>query len=99
MASRLKLHEVLQEVLNSENVYFQPPAKMNYPCIKYELSDIDASYANNAIYTKINRYTVTLIDRNPDSKFVEKIQALPMCRFDRPYVADNLNHWVFELYF
>ena len=39
------------------------------------------------------------VDKNPDSKFVEDISKLPMCRFDRHYTADNLNHDIFVLYF
>lgn len=101
MVRRLKLQEVLEKVLNNKNVYFQPPEakKMNYPCIRYDLSDIDLTYANNQIYTKKKRYTLILIDRDPDSEFVDKLSDLPMCRFDRFYTADNLNHWSFELYY
>lgn len=99
MASRLKLQEVLEAVLKTNNVYFQPPTKMNYPCIIYDLSGDKTEYANNAIYIKANQYTITLIDRNPDSEFFEKIRMLPMCTFDRFYTADSMNHWVFELYF
>jgi hypothetical protein len=30
---------------------------------------------------------------------VDDILALPYCQFDRSYVSDNLNHFVFTLYF
>ena len=39
------------------------------------------------------------IDEDPDSLFVDKLIALPTCRFVRPYKADNLNHWVFALHY
>ncbi len=44
-------------------------------------------------------YQVIVIDKNPDSDYVKKVSLLPMCSFDRHYVADNLNHDAFTLYF
>lgn len=102
MASRLKLHEELCEILGSNNVYYQPPASifMKYPCIRYSRSGIDHKRANNAIYNNTNRYEVIVIDSNPDSEIPDNILAhFPMCSFDRGYVADNLNHYVLSLYY
>lgn len=99
--SRLELHEVLCDILGSRNVYFQPPEslKLKYPCIVYDLSDIPTEKANNGTYLKYKRYTVTVIDEDPDSEIPEKVLALPYCSFDRPYKSDNLNHSVLTLYF
>lgn len=101
MASRLELHEVLCKILGSRNVYFQPPAsvKMQYPAIVYERSDIQTQYADNNPYLQSLQYQVTVIDKNPDSEIVTEVSKLPLCRFDRHYTADNLNHDVFTLYF
>lgn len=44
-------------------------------------------------------YQVTVIDRNPDSLIPGKIASLPMCKFDRHYKAENLNHDVYNLYY
>lgn len=102
MGSRLKLHEEFCAILETNNVYFQPPAsvKMNYPCIRYSKSNIDTKYADDKIYKNTNRYEITVIDRDPDSKIPDKIlQHFPMCRFDRPFTADNLNHTVLTLYY
>ena len=98
---RQKLHEILCDILGSRNVYFQPPSskKMNYPAIVYSLSNIQKSSANNNTYAKRNAYEITLIDRDPDNETVDKIASLPRCRFDRSFVSDNLNHYVFTLYF
>lgn len=83
------------------NVYHQPPVnvEMKYPCIKYERDDIDIKYADNSPYYNTTRYQVTVIDKDSDSNIPEKIAALPMCRFNRHYTADNLNHDVFNLFF
>lgn len=100
MASRLKLHEVLCETLGSRHVYYSPPpsVQMKYPAIVYSLNGIDNDFANDGIYNQSMSYTVTLIDKNPDSEFISKLSKLPMTRFNRAYVSDNLNHYVFTIY-
>lgn len=72
---------------------------MNYPAIVYALSNIKSLYADDGVYLSGRQYSVTVIDKNPDSPLVGAVAALPTCRFDRPYKADNLNHWVFTLYY
>lgn len=100
MASRLKLQEELEMILESKNVYFQPPARMSYPCIKYSLAGIDTQRANNSIYKSVNRYEVVVIDYDPDSTIHTKIlNHFPMCSFDRAYPSNNLNHFALTLYF
>lgn len=101
MASRLDLHEALCKLLGNRNVYFQPPAskQMKYPAIVYERSDIQNTYADNVSYLQSLQYQVTVIDRNPDSEIVLRVSKLPLCKFDRHFEADNLNHDVFTLYF
>lgn len=101
MHSRIDLQTVLEEILGSNNVYFQPPAsvKMLYPAIVYSRKDIENTFANNNVYRQMVAYEVIVVDKNPDSTFVEKVSLLPYCSFDRHYEADNLNHDVFTLYF
>ena len=101
MATRLDLQAVFENILGSRNVYFQPPqsVKMQYPAIVYSRKDFDVKHANNTIYSRHMSYEVILIDRNPDSVYVDKILSLRYCNFDRHYEADNLNHDVFTLYF
>jgi hypothetical protein len=102
MASRLKLHEEFCEILGSRNVYYQPPSSvtMKYDCIRYSLAGADHKRANNTIYKNTNRYEVIVITHDPDSDIGDKILAhFSMCSFDRSYVADNLNHKVYTLYY
>lgn len=100
MVSRLHLQTNFEQILNNRNVYFQPPAsvKLQYPAIVYSLKDIVKNYANNLSYITSPGYEVILIDRNPDSEYVEDILMLPYCQFDRAYQSDNLNHFVFTVY-
>lgn len=101
MGTRLELQELLKTILGSDNVYFQPPPtiQMNYPCIVYRRDDIRTEYAGNNPYSHKTRYTVTVIDRNPDSTIHREIGKLPLSSFDRFYAADNLNHDVYSLFF
>ena len=102
MASRLELHEELCDILGSRNAYFQPPAsiKLNYPCIVYSISSVNKQNANDQMYKSMNEYKVVVIDTDPDSEIPSKIIAhFPMCRFDRPYTSDNLNHSALTLYY
>lgn len=101
MSRRLELHQILVDLLGSGNVYFQPPAsvQMKYPCIVYGRIGLESKYANNILYIHKKRYQVTVVDKNPDSIIPGKVLNLPLCKFDRHYNADSLNHDVYTLYF
>ena len=101
MAPRLQLQSLLEEILETDKVYFQPPTNvvLTYPCIVYKRDFAETKFADNAPYDRTLRYQVTVMDKNPDSEIPSKIAALPMCLFDRFYTADNLNHDVFNLFF
>lgn len=98
---RLQLDAILRVALGSSNVYFQPPTsvKMSYPAIVYSLANINNDFANDGVYLSLTRYSVTLIVKDPDSELIGTIAALPNCQFDRCYTSDNLNHYVFTIYY
>lgn len=99
MAPRLDLHAVLLTIC--ENVYFQPPPtiQMKYPCIVYARDDADTTFAGNLPYGINKRYSVTVIDSNPDSEIPGRVALLPSCVFERFFTADKLNHDVYQLFF
>lgn len=107
MNKRLKLHNLLCNILvcptSGENckVYFQPPqtVKMKYPAIVYTISDIKNNFANDTVYKQSHLYSITVIDKNPDSTIADTISKLPTSKFERSYASDNLNHFVFTLFF
>lgn len=106
MASRLDLQTVLEGIMtglsyDKEEVYFQPPAsvQMSYPAIVYRLENINSNFANDKLYLGHKAYSVTVIDKNPDSDIPDKILNLPLCSFSRFFISDHLNHWNFVLYF
>ena len=104
---RFELHNILCSILGCPiegdecRCYFQPPenVKMKYPAIVYRLDDIESSFANDGVYLSNRRYSITLMDQNPDSELVAKIAELPMCKFNRHFEKDNLNHDVFLLFY
>lgn len=93
--------QALLATFGAKKVYFQPPsnASMEYPCICYELEDESVQYADDSPYRRNYRYMVTVIDRNPDSAIKDLVAQLPYCAFNRFFAADNLNHFVYNLYF
>ena len=101
MGSRLELQTIFENLLGSRNVYFDPPesVKMNYPAIRYSVKRFDTEFANNVPYKLDICYEVIVIDGNPDSDLPMKVAALPKCRSDRHYVANNLHHNSFTIYY
>ena len=99
---RTELHTKLCELLGTNHVYFQPPesVRMKYPAIVYSLSAGRMRYANNKTYVFRRRYAVTIIDKDPDADWAERMQySFEYCEFERAYAAENLNHWQFSLYY
>lgn len=101
MGQRIDLQMMLESILGSKFVYFQPPEtiKLKYPCIIYSRSRFRKLPADNMTYAAFKMYQVTVIYRDPDSDLPEKILSLPYCSHDRHYTADNLYHDVFTLYY
>jgi hypothetical protein len=99
MGSRSDLNDLFKTL--APNVYFQPPAdaQMQYPCITYERDTADARFAGNSKYLVRKRYTVTVIDENPDSLIPDAVELLPLCSKSTFFVANNLNHDVFNIFF
>lgn len=104
---RVPLHDVLCGILKEffpdkrPHCYYEPPASIQllYPCIVYHYDDVHNKFADNKRYKLYKRYSVTVIDQNPDSKISDKILDLPYCSLDRVYSADGLTHFVHSLYY
>ena len=66
MDSRPNLQTMLEQILGSRNVYFQPPEslKLNYPAIVYKRSNIRNTFAEDNVYNQSYFYEITVIDRN-----------------------------------
>ena len=101
MGKRTDLQALLEAILGSRNVYFQPPStvKMQYDAIRYVRKSIDNTFADDSVYKQDQVYELTVMYRDPDSDLPMRISRLPKCSFDRHYAVDNLNHDVFTLYY
>ena len=102
MGNRPDLHEELCTILGTRNVYFQPPESvtMSYDAIRYELGGKDIKRASNRMYMLTNKYEGVVITINPDTTLPDMILShFEMCSFGTPYIADNLNHYPFTLYY
>lgn len=110
---RLKLQDVLEQVIEPllpdtvnfpDGVlrsYFQKPGQsgLKYPCSVYNRDRSEVKFADNRKFFLKKRWTVTVMDRNPDSDIPDLVEALPWSELDRTFIADGVNHWVFTLFF
>lgn len=101
MASRLELQKILENLLGSRNVYYDPPTNltMKYDAIRYSLATPDGRFADDRRYINTKCYSLVVISRLPDPEVVDKILALPYSSMSTPYTADNLHHYPITLYF
>lgn len=97
---RVQFQELLKTLLDSDQVYFQPPSnvQMTYPAITYSRAVADSRFAGNKPYRINERFTVTFIDRKPNQAMFDKLIALPLCSHSTSFAADNLNHDVFDIF-
>lgn len=101
MERRIALQKLLEEILGSRYVYFEPPEsiKLSYPCIIYGYTNLNVKYADDKKYLKKKAYDVTVISLDPEDEVSEKVSDLDYCFFDRRFTSDNLIHDVYRLYF
>lgn len=99
MGPRLDLQALL--LTFCPKVYYQQPPTIwrNEPCILYKRDWAITNFAGNLPYKHVKRYLVTVIDPDPDSAIPDEIAKLPMCVFDRHFTANDLNHFVYKLFF
>lgn len=100
--NRRDLSRVFREILESDQVYFQSPGpnRVEYPCIIYSMEQRQNDHADDIIYKDRNRYTVTLIGRNPDNDYlIDQLVNIRYCSHDRRFISENLYHDVFNLYY
>lgn len=99
--TRLDFQTFLETFKGDRKVYFQPPpsVKMSYPAIRYKLYTIDDKPADNLHYAQTTGYEMIYITKNPDDPMIHKLAQLPMCVFNRFYTADNLNHYIYIIFY
>jgi hypothetical protein len=103
MGDRLQLQAELETFgIIRTSVYFQPPSgkQMVYPCIVYNKTGKERTFANNGIYKSLQEYRIVVIDHDPDSTVADSIERrFQYCVIDQYYTVDNLNHTALTLYY
>lgn len=101
MGQRLDFQKILEELLGSRSVYWQPPENISmvYPAIVYDHDYSEVDHANDKAYRITKRYEVTSISRKSDDPTPDKLALLPMSRFIRSFKANGLNHYVYAIYY
>lgn len=100
ISERQEFHNKLKEIYPNISIYFQPPAsiKMSYPCIIYNLDNINMTRADNKIYTAQYRYALTYVSNKPDDTDYQKLfDTFEYVNLERYYRADNLNHYLITI--
>ena len=100
MGTRDSLHSEL--LMFIPNAYFQPPSnvKMKYPCIVYNKIPAFKTFGNNAIYSRLQGYSLTVIEKDPDSDIADRLEDhFDYCSIAQHYIVDNLHHTILNLYY
>lgn len=102
------LNDIFCEILGSpfldgeDHCYFEPPTdkQLRYPCIIYNYTNDDDNFADNIHYMSFKRYTVTIIDEDPDSKIPDRFkETFTYYTSDRNFATEGLSHFVFTLFY
>lgn len=99
---RLELQNIFETLLDSKNVYFQPPEtlKMSYPCIRYNRSQNRTFKADDKLYNFRQGYTVILIEHDPDSDLAKRmLDIFDFIKIESYYRSDGLNHTKLLIYY
>jgi hypothetical protein len=99
--TRLEFQTFLETLKGDRNVYFQAPSSvlMKYPAIRYNLADLNDLPADNIDYQNFTAYMVTYITSNPDDVMIKTLAKLPYSNFNQWYAKDNLNHYVYTIFY
>lgn len=91
------------ESTHTGKVYFQPPANVHleYPCWVIERNTAFQPKANDLTYIFRPGYKCMFMNREePDPEILEMIpRRYPHCNYQNHYVADNVHHDVFLIYY
>lgn len=101
---RLLLQKDLED-FTGHAVYFQAPSspsnvKLSFPCTVYSLSDLYTLRADDMNYKTQRRYQLTYITKTPADPLIDEfITHFRQIRFSRHFTSDNLNHYIYDLYY
>jgi len=97
---RLELQAKLR-TLAPKAWYQKPPAhQMTYPCFVYKAIEPKVNHADNIGYLLFQAYEILYITEEENDEIIKMmVDTFPHCHVGRKYVADNLYHYVFTIYY
>lgn len=96
------LNDILEKEGHNYKVYGQPPAnvRMIYPCIVIEEDNSKIRHANNKIYKRMKKYTLTVISKDILDTTADDLEYdLEYCKYENSFVTEGLYHKKLNLYF
>lgn len=103
MKNMTKVGDILSNVIGDpERVHFQPSesVKLKFPCLIFKFDGYKDFFANDGRHMLREKYSVTHVYQNPEADLQEEIlSSFLFASFDRPYIADNLYHDVYTIYY
>jgi hypothetical protein len=96
---RLVLHNQLLALFPALKLYFRPPSKiiLEYPCIVYDVTKLNANYSGNNPYNKGTTYRVTAMTNLPGFTEAKKMLDIPNSVHTTSYVVDDIVHDIFNI--
>lgn len=98
---RVKLHHVLEDLISSRHVYFQPPesVKLEYPCIVYNLAKVPVTHADDKVYLMNPKYVIRYISKGADDVTKLRLVQGLGTPIIQTYAQNGLYHYIYELYY
>lgn len=95
------LQNLMKSLAGVQDAYIQAPTEgMEFPCIMIERGlPSSVKRADNRIHFLKKGYTLTVMDRAPDSPIPDLVEGLQYATFDRYFKTNGLHHFVFQMFF
>ena len=100
MKTREEVHQILEDILGSKNVYFQEPPNtgMKYPAIVYSFNNFNRLDADDKPYILHGRYQVIHMYKSIRNDLKMKfISEIPYCYFERRMITDGIYNDYYEI--
>ena len=100
-----KVRDYICDILGSNTdytVYVRPPrnVQLNYPCVIIAEDNSRVRHADNMIYIKKKKYTLTVITRDDSDETYDFLEEnLRYCKYQNRFISDNLYHYKLILYY
>lgn len=100
-----KVIDYIYDTLGSDTtykVYGRPPRniQLEYPCVIISEDNSRVRHADNIVYIKKKKYTLTVITRDESDETYDMLEEkLKYCKYENRFISDNLYHYKLILYY